>query len=514
MGDKRTIFDFNPTKTPKEEQSLWLWGGEWIKHLEWDPKEWQWRRIGILAETNILNYSTKRGYRTALRQNNHQMPVDAEMEAAGVTSKARAKFFNRIWHPYLPRKVSAMQWLILTEGLPVGAWRERLGMSNQCQLCPARQRETLQHAFQECSEISRTWELFRAVRQSAGLPTSYHSWKDISRGLMTEPAGPKIEEDLRWDTAATVSVNMHTPWDVLRAQLLWSIWCRRVELAFRDDHFHLGAVLWHAWRNTIYCAMEAYRELLRQPRSEEKKQELISCFQKVWTQSNIFGRLHNGDLKWNITPPASFLPVELGAWNAIPIRIQRFSPSLDPEAEFVARQDFANLVDELIQDVASAWQPAEPHHPSAPNTDSPAQSPLSSPQGSQQTSPPTDTPETPPLQPFSAHVQRAQRAETDALHNALWNQKRPEADTWNDPQAVHQRQVLGECSVLQPPSSPPWLAPERTCGASKKKISLPAANSPARSSRADQKGDAPRTQSSLSHTLHSDPDLASPVTTA
>jgi hypothetical protein len=56
-----------------------------------------------------------------MKQNNHTMKVDAELEAAGFNSKSRAKFFNRIWHPYLPRKVSAMQWLILTEGLPVGA---------------------------------------------------------------------------------------------------------------------------------------------------------------------------------------------------------------------------------------------------------------------------------------------------------------------------------------------------------------------------------------------------------
>jgi hypothetical protein len=68
-----------------------------------------------LPDTTVLNYSTKRGYRVALRQNNHRMQVDMELEEAGHNSKARAKFFNKIWHPYLPRKVSAMQWLILTK---------------------------------------------------------------------------------------------------------------------------------------------------------------------------------------------------------------------------------------------------------------------------------------------------------------------------------------------------------------------------------------------------------------
>ena len=76
-----------------------------MEEIDWDPKEWTWRRIGVLPDYSCLNYSTKRGYRIAMRQENHQMPVDAELEAARVDSKTRAKFFNKIWHPFLPRKV-------------------------------------------------------------------------------------------------------------------------------------------------------------------------------------------------------------------------------------------------------------------------------------------------------------------------------------------------------------------------------------------------------------------------
>jgi hypothetical protein len=281
LGTNRTITDFNPKEIEDPELTLWIWGGDWISNLEWDPKEWKWRRIGMLPDTTILNYSTKRGYTAAMKQNNHVMKVDAELEEAGYNSKARAKFFNRIWHPYLPRKVSAMQWLILAEGLPVGAWRERLGLPSNCQLCPPQLRETLQHAFMDCSEIKRAWELFRNTRVAAVLPPSYHTWHDISRGLMSEPPGPRMDEELRWDITAAFSLNSDTPWDVLRAQLLWAIWCQRVEMAFRDDHFHLGVILLNAWRNTVYAAMEAYKELFRHPRNEEKWQELISCFQKV-----------------------------------------------------------------------------------------------------------------------------------------------------------------------------------------------------------------------------------------
>lgn len=72
----------------------------------------------------------------ALRYDNHHMNVDSELVATRYSSKGRAKFFNRIWHPYLSRNVLAMQWLILIEGLPVGAWRKRKGHSSDCQLCP------------------------------------------------------------------------------------------------------------------------------------------------------------------------------------------------------------------------------------------------------------------------------------------------------------------------------------------------------------------------------------------
>jgi hypothetical protein len=336
---------------------LWLWESEWICNIEWDPKEWNWRRLGVLPDTTVLNYSTKRGYRVAMRQNNHRMPLDIELEAAGYNSKTRAKFFNRIWHPYLPRKVSAMQWLILTEGLPVGAWREKLGLDNSCQLCVHQVKDTLQHSFLECPEVARIWPLFRKTRSLAEPNIAYTNWTEISRGLLTEPDGPSMEEDLRWDTAAAFSVNSETPWDLLRAQVLWSIWCQRVAHSFREEQFHQGIVLWHAWRNTIYCAMEAYKELFRHKRNEEKRQEMISCFQAVWTKAEIFGRMGATGIKWNITPHSEFLPQDLGAWVAQPIQIQRSSPSPDIEVEFMARPDFQTLVDEFVQGVGRNWQP-------------------------------------------------------------------------------------------------------------------------------------------------------------
>ena len=172
-GPRNATIDFNPHDPLKDEQAVWLWGNKPIENLEWDPKDWTWRRIGILPETNILNYSTKRGYRVALRQDNNQMHVDAELEAAGYNSKARAKFFNKVWHPYLPCKVSAMQWLILTEGLPVGVWREKIGLPSDCQLARLAREKSCSMLFRTALKSSRLgfYSTTPALQQGSDLHT-------------------------------------------------------------------------------------------------------------------------------------------------------------------------------------------------------------------------------------------------------------------------------------------------------------------------------------------------------
>lgn len=207
--------------------------------------------------------------------------------------------------------------------MPVGAWREKLGLPGQCLLCAPQERETLQHAFLDCEEVQQTWSCLRQTRLAAGLTPAYTNWKDISRGLMSDPGGISVESDLQWDTASAFTINSDTPWDILRAQLLWAIWRQRVTHAFDDEQFHLGLVLWHAWRNTIYCAIKAYKELHMHKQNEEKMQEQIACFQQIWTADQIFGKLRGEEIKWHLTPHQAFLPQALSAWIATPIRVHR-----------------------------------------------------------------------------------------------------------------------------------------------------------------------------------------------
>ena len=40
--------------------SIWLYEKDFIYNLDFDPKEWQWKKIGGLQENTFFNYQTKR----------------------------------------------------------------------------------------------------------------------------------------------------------------------------------------------------------------------------------------------------------------------------------------------------------------------------------------------------------------------------------------------------------------------------------------------------------------------
>lgn len=40
---------------------VWLFGTVPISHLDWDPKEWDWKKVGPLKACNFYEYTTKMG---------------------------------------------------------------------------------------------------------------------------------------------------------------------------------------------------------------------------------------------------------------------------------------------------------------------------------------------------------------------------------------------------------------------------------------------------------------------
>ena len=58
MGE---IIDFNPiTYSDLTIYSTWIYEEGFILNLDFDPKEWKWRKLGGLQESSLVNYQIKR----------------------------------------------------------------------------------------------------------------------------------------------------------------------------------------------------------------------------------------------------------------------------------------------------------------------------------------------------------------------------------------------------------------------------------------------------------------------
>jgi hypothetical protein len=62
-----------------------------------------------------------------------------------------------------------------TEGLPLGAWQECIGLSSACQLCPTQDTKTLQYAFQDCTKIKKGVGALPKYKTSSWTPTGIYT---------------------------------------------------------------------------------------------------------------------------------------------------------------------------------------------------------------------------------------------------------------------------------------------------------------------------------------------------
>lgn len=51
-----------------------------------------------------------------------------------------------------------MIWLTIAEGLPIGAWRVRMGHSGICPLCQGNHMQTAKHGFFTYQAVRPAWE--------------------------------------------------------------------------------------------------------------------------------------------------------------------------------------------------------------------------------------------------------------------------------------------------------------------------------------------------------------------
>ncbi len=84
---------------------------------------------------DFFNYSTKRGYKVGMQSMATNFKLDEQLAQEGYNLKKTTKLYLSLWHPWLPRKVSAVLWLVIAKGLPVEARRTKIGLPRECKIC-------------------------------------------------------------------------------------------------------------------------------------------------------------------------------------------------------------------------------------------------------------------------------------------------------------------------------------------------------------------------------------------
>lgn len=163
------VVEFNPKNGLAPGCTLWAFRSGRVRELAFDPKEWLWPREGMLKETNFFNYSCKRGYRIIIKDQCKQLGFDKWLEVSGYSFTQRREFFTKLWHCWIPRKVSSMVWLTIAEGLPIGEWRRCcLGQEGFCTLCDLRVLQTSEHGLFGCESVKEAWSNLRRIHSLAG----------------------------------------------------------------------------------------------------------------------------------------------------------------------------------------------------------------------------------------------------------------------------------------------------------------------------------------------------------
>ncbi len=64
----------------------------------------------------------------------------------------------------LVAKEGVVLWLIMAKGLPIGAWRTRIGHQRICNLCNDGFLETSKHGLMRCAIVQEAWSKFRELK--------------------------------------------------------------------------------------------------------------------------------------------------------------------------------------------------------------------------------------------------------------------------------------------------------------------------------------------------------------
>jgi hypothetical protein len=178
--------------------STWTIGDGKVVNLTFDPGEWTWKRAGAIKLGHFYSYTTKRGYRYIIDRQKKQSPFDKIVEDMGYSIGERKRFYLKLWHPRVQRKISSMIWVTGSGGLPLAYWRcvrkIKPTETGLCDLCNTGHMQTSEHAFLSCPSVKEVWDRYYSLRSLLLLPVRPRNIHEILTGL-DPPVGPNPQTD-------------------------------------------------------------------------------------------------------------------------------------------------------------------------------------------------------------------------------------------------------------------------------------------------------------------------------
>jgi hypothetical protein len=101
----------------KRPPIYWIFESGFISDL----RDWHWQQTGNMGDAPFFGYSAKRGYQNA-RRKQHTPNIITFVQHLSLHNSTVAQIIARMWHNACPRKVGALIWLILNNGLSIGTW--------------------------------------------------------------------------------------------------------------------------------------------------------------------------------------------------------------------------------------------------------------------------------------------------------------------------------------------------------------------------------------------------------
>jgi len=140
--------------------------------------------MGNMGDAPFFGYFAKRGYQNA-RTKQHTPSITTFVQQLNLRNSTVAQIIARMWHNARPRKVGALTWLTLNNGLSIGTWLQIMGIPATCKGYDQGLPESAQHCLMECIPAQQTWNAFIRVWSKWEAPNRLHiTWPFI---LLGEP---------------------------------------------------------------------------------------------------------------------------------------------------------------------------------------------------------------------------------------------------------------------------------------------------------------------------------------